>query len=100
MVHLIPAINKFLVTVNTYQDETITSHDLLQMLFQIEELYENGEMNYSEKDQMLKLAFRSYTGSDQFTLNKLYKLKSVVVQASRGFFKRGGGVCGKIFKGS
>ena len=71
------------MTVNTYQDETITSHDLLQMLFQIEELYENGEMNYSEKDQMLKLAFRSYTGSDQFTLNKLYKLKSVVVQASR-----------------
>lgn len=56
---------------------------VLQMLFQIEELYENGEMNYSEKDQMLKLAFRSYTGSDQFTLNKLYKLKSVVVQASR-----------------
>lgn len=41
------------MTVNTYQDETITSHDLLQMLFQIEELYENGEMNYSEKDQML-----------------------------------------------
>lgn len=81
------------MTVNTYQDETITSHDLLQMLFQIEELYENGEMNYSEKDQMLKLAFRSYTGSDQFTLNKLYKLKSVVVQASRMVLQAVGRMC-------
>ena len=46
------------MTVNTYKDEKITAHELLQMLFQIEELYENGEMNYFEKDQMLKLAFR------------------------------------------
>ena len=86
------------MTVNTYQDETITSHDLLQMLFQIEELYENGEMNYSEKDQMLKLAFRSYTGSDQFTLNKLYKLKSVVVQASRMVLQAVGRMCRTFVK--
>lgn len=81
-----------------HQDETITSHDLLQMLFQIEELYENGEMNYSEKDQMLKLAFRSYTGSDQFTLNKLYKLKSVVVQASRMVLQAVGRMCRTFVK--
>ena len=86
------------MTVNTYQDEKITSHDLLQMLFQIEELYENGEMNYSEKDQMLKLAFRSYTGSDQFTLNKLYKLKSVVVQASRMVLQAVGRMCRTFVK--
>ena len=86
------------MTVNTYQDEKITSHGLLQMLFQIEELYENGEMNYSEKDQMLKLAFRSYTGSDQFTLNKLYKLKSVVVQASRMVLQAVGRMCRTFVK--
>ena len=86
------------MTVNTYQDESITSHDLLQMLFQIEELYENGEMNYSEKDKMLKLAFRSYTGSDQFTLNKLYKLKSVVVQASRMVLQAVGRMCRTFVK--
>ena len=68
------------------------------MLFQIEELYENGEMNYSEKDQMLKLAFRSYTGSDQFTLNKLYKLKSVVVQASRMVLQAVGRMCRTFVK--
>ena len=86
------------MTVNTYQDEKITSHDLLQMLFQIEELYENGEMNYFEKDQMLKLAFRSYTGSEQFTVNKLYKLKSVIVQASRMVLQAVGRMCRTFVK--
>lgn len=86
------------MTVNTYQDERITAHDLLQMLFQIEELYENGEMNYYEKDQMLKLAFRSYTGSEQFTLNKLYKLKSVAVQASRMVLQAVGRMCRTFVK--
>lgn len=86
------------MTVNTYQEEKITSHDLLQMLFQIEELYENGEMNYCEKDQMLKLAFRSYTGSEQYTLNKLYKLKSVVMQASRMVLQAVGRMCRTFVK--
>ena len=86
------------MTVNTYQEEKITSHDLLQMLFQIEELYENGEMNYYEKDQMLKLAFRSYTGSEQYTINKLYKLKSVIVQASRMVLQAVGRMCRTFVK--
>lgn len=86
------------MTVNTYSDEKITAHDLLKMLFQIEELYENGEMNYFEKDQMLKLAFRSYTGSEQYTLNKLYKLKSVVVQASRMVLQAVGRMCRTFVK--
>ena len=86
------------MTVNTYQDEKITAHDLLQMLFQIEELYENGEMNYFEKDQMLKLAFRSYTGSEQYTLNKVYKMKSVIVQASRMVLQAVGRMCRTFVK--
>ena len=86
------------MTVNTYQNEKITAQDLLRMLFQIEELYENGEMNYLEKDQMLKLAFRSYTGSEQFTINKLYKLKSVAVQASRMVLQAVGRMCRTFVK--
>jgi len=86
------------MTVNTYQEDRINSHELLQMLFQIEELYENGEMNYSDKEQMLKLAFRSYTGTEQYTLNKLYKLKSVVVQASRMVLQAVGRMCRTFVK--
>lgn len=86
------------MTVNTYQDEKITAHDLLKMLFQIEELYENGEMNYLEKDRMLKLAFRSYTGSEQYTLNELYKMKSVIVQASRIVLQAVGRMCRTFVK--
>lgn len=86
------------LTVNTYQDEKITSNDLLKMLFQIEELYENNEINYSEKDLMLKLAFRSYTGSEQFAVNKLYKQRSVIVQASRMVLQAVGRMCRTFVK--
>lgn len=86
------------MTVNTYQDEKITERDLLKMLFQIEELYENGEINYNENDQMAKLAFCSYTGSEQYTFNKLYKLKSVVVQASRMVLQAVGRMCRTFVK--
>lgn len=86
------------MTVDTYSEHKITAHNLLQMLFQIEELYENGEMNYNDKDQMLKLAFRSYAGSEEFTHNKLYKLKSVVLQASRMVLQAVGRMCRTFVK--
>lgn len=86
------------LTVNTYQDQKISSNDLLTMLFQIEELHENGEINYYEKDQMLKLAFHSYTGSEQYTLNKLYKSKSVVIQSSRMVLQAVGRMCRTFVK--
>jgi hypothetical protein len=86
------------MTVNTYKDEKLTAQEMLQMLFQIEELYENGEMNYYEKDKMLKLAFRSYTGNNQYTLNILYKLKSVIVQASRMVLQSVGRMCRTFVK--
>lgn len=86
------------MTVNTYQEERITSHQLLQMLFQIEELYQNSEINYHEKDQALKLAFRSYAGSEQYELNKLYKCRSVVVQASRTILQAIGRMCRTFVK--
>lgn len=86
------------MTVNTYQEEKISSQELLKILFQIEELYENGEMNYYEKDQMLKLAFRSYSGEKQYTLNTLYRAKSVVVQASRMVLQAVGRMCRTFIK--
>ena len=64
------------MTVNTYSEQKITASDLFRMLFQIEELYENAEINYYEKEQMLKLAFRSYQGNVEITQNKLYRKKS------------------------
>ena len=86
------------MTVNTYQEERITTQALLRMLFQIEELYENGELNYQEKDEMLKLAFRSYTGSGQWTFNQLYRTKSVIMQASRMVLQAVGRMCRTFVK--
>lgn len=86
------------MTINTYQEEKISAHDLLKMIFQIEELYENGEMSYYEKDQMLKLAFRSHTGNEQYIRNELYKMRSVVVQASRIVLQAVGRMCRTFVK--
>ena len=86
------------LTVNTYPDEKLSKNDLLHMLFQIEELYENGELNYDEKDQMLKLAFRSYSGSEQYTANKLFKRRSVILQASRMVLQAVGRMCRTFVK--
>ena len=63
------------MTVNTYSEQKITASDLFRMLFQIEELYENAEINYSEKEQTLKLAFRSYQGNVEIIQNKFLNLK-------------------------
>lgn len=86
------------MTVNTHQDEKLSSQELLKMLFQIEELYENGEINYGDKEEALRLAFRSYRGSKQDTFNKLYRLRSVVVQASRTVLQAVGRMCRTFMK--
>lgn len=87
--------------VNTYSKQKITLHSLLKMLFQVEELYENGEINYSKKDEILKLAFRAYIGNKEYTkneLNELYGLKSVNIQASRIVLQAVGRMCRTFIK--
>lgn len=86
------------MTVNTYSGQKITASDLFRMLFQIEELYENAEINYYEKEQMLKLAFRSYQGNVEITQNKLYRKKSITVQASRMVLQAVGRMCRTFMK--
>lgn len=71
------------MAVNIYSEDGINESELLKMLFQVEELYQNGEISYSEKDKLIKSAFGSYSGIKQYEYNKLYSLKSVVIQASR-----------------
>ena len=86
------------LTVNTYQREKISAHDLLQMLFQVEELYENDELDYPIKDQALKLAFHSFSGTEIFMRNQLYATKSVIVRASQLVLQAVGRVCRTFVK--
>lgn len=86
------------MTVNTFRDGKITAHDLMHMMFQIEELYENFEINYTKKDQMLKLAFCRYSGNELNQENILYKTKSVLVQASRMVLQAVGRMCRTFVK--
>ena len=80
-------------TVNTYMDDRVSSNDLLKMLFHIEELYENNEFCFSQKEDMLRLAFQKYRGTEEWRLNQLYKTRSVIVQSSRMTLQAVGRMC-------
>lgn len=81
------------LTVNTYQNQKITTTDLMKLLFQIEELKQNAELNYKEADAMIKLAFRARTSNSQWERNLLYQTKSVRLQATRLVMQAIGRMC-------
>ena len=65
------------LTVNTYSDGSISKEELMKMLFQIESLYYNGELNYDNTDRMIKLAFNSFSNNNDNNPNLLYKTESM-----------------------
>lgn len=85
------------LTVNTYSEEKLTREDLFRMLFQIEELYHNGEIDYQMLDAMIKLAFRKYMGEIGY-FNVLYRTKSVCVQATQQVLQAVGRMCRTFIK--
>lgn len=85
------------MSVNTYKGK-ISANELIEMLFQIEDLYENGELNNIEKNQMLKLAFRSYANGEESQFNKLYQKKSIIMQSNRMVLQAIGRMCRTFVK--
>ena len=91
------------LTTNIYQAQNrkrkLTREELLDMLFQIEELKQSGELTFSEADQAIKLAFRAYTGkTGRKENNPLYKAESVQLQASRQVMQAIGRICRTYLK--
>lgn len=86
------------LTINTYKQERLSAEKLLEMLFQIEELKENAELNFTEADSMIKLAFRSYTGRGHYESNILYSTRSVTLQANRFVMQAVGRMCRTFLK--
>lgn len=86
------------LTANTYSEKKLTEQELLGMLFQIEELKENDELNYTEADNMIKLAFRAYTGHGHMERNVLYQTESVRLQATRLVMQAVGRICRTYLK--
>lgn len=86
------------LAVNTYQEDKISAQELLKMLFQVEELSYNGEISRAVKEQMIKLAFRSYAGDEQYTYNALAKTRSVRMLATRAVLQAVGRMCRTFVK--
>lgn len=81
--------------VNTYKH--ITKENMITMLFNVEELYYNGEINYQKKDEMIKLAFRSYIGKNNND-NTMYNLQSVRLKATQLIIQAVGRMCRTFLK--
>lgn len=86
------------LTANTYSEKKLTEKELLGMLFQIEELNQNAELSCAEADNMIKLAFRAYTGRGHMERNVLYQTESVRLQATRQVMQAVGRMCRTYLK--
>lgn len=71
------------VLVNTRSNEPINKKNLLKMLIHTQELYHIGEINYAEKSEMIKTAFKSYTGSINTKCKDNYHCKDVRIKKTR-----------------
>ena len=87
------------LTTNTYSEKQMKEKALMEMLFQIEELYNNGELSFSEKDKMMHLAFRTYSGGRE-SGNLLYRTDSVKMQATKYVIQAIGRMCRTFLKSS
>ena len=85
------------LTTNTYSEQPMTETGLMEMLFQVEELYNNGELSFSDKDEMMRLAFRTYLGEHE-SRNLLYKTDSVKMQATKYVIQAIGRMCRTFLK--
>lgn len=86
------------MTVNTYAAEPVSKADMLRMLFQAEELYHNGELNFYQKERMIKLAFRSHNSNTSYETNLIYQTQSVGLQATRQIIQAIGRMCRTFLK--
>lgn len=48
---------------NTYDVDNFDKADMLKFFFQIEYLYQNDEINFSTLNRLIKLGFKTYSGS-------------------------------------
>lgn len=85
-------------TVNTLGDKPISELELLEMLFQIEELYSSGELNYREMEVMMKCAFDARAGKR--TSNKLNSTRSIQLIATGYVLQAVGRICRTYIKSS
>lgn len=78
-------------TINTVTDEKISEESLLELLVQIEELYQKGELNFAQAEEMMKNAFLARRGGR--VQNTLFNTKSVKMQITQAVLQAVGRLC-------
>lgn len=71
------------VLVNTYSEGAITGTDMITMLAHSADLYNIGEINYSKKNEIIKQAFKAYSGKKHNIGNDLYHCRDVKIKKTK-----------------
>lgn len=81
------------LAVNTYSDRNISKEELMEMLFQIQELKESSEISFQDAESLIKLAFESHIAPHPGHYNKLFHVRSLRVMATRTVLQAIGRIC-------
>lgn len=87
------------LVVNVHERK-LEEKEFLSLLFQIEEMYEDGEMGYMEKDDTIKVGFKAFSGdnSSRNNLNSMYKKDSILMMATKQVMQAIGRMCRTYMK--
>lgn len=89
------------LTANTYDVENFDKGDMLKFFFQIEYLYQNDEINYNTLNKLIKLGFKTYSGShekDSPSSKKIRESRSVMQQVTKDVMQAVGRMCRTYIK--
>ncbi|WP_270566897.1 hypothetical protein [Clostridium beijerinckii] len=88
---------------NTFDTDNFDKADMLRYFFQIEYLYQNDEINYSTLNRLIKLGFRTYSGSHEKDVpasKKMRESRSIMQQVTRDVMQAVGRICRTYIKNS
>lgn len=88
---------------NTYDVDNFDKGDMLKFFFQIEYLYQNDEINFSTLNRLIKLGFKTYSGSYEKDIpasKKMRESRSVMQQVTRDVMQAVGRMCRTYIKNS
>ncbi len=81
------------LTVNTQQEEKLSDEQLLNLLVQIQEVYNVGQISALIKDKCIRDAFRKYSGIKDKINNDLQDKRAITIQATRIVLQAVGRLC-------
>lgn len=88
------------LAVNTSPDTDFDEHRMLELFFHAEELYQNYELKFEEREDVVKLGFARLTGEHSYKPNLTSRCESIDMQATQIVIQAVGRICRTYMKNS